>query len=194
MKFVAVILLQKSADRSKTFTPSPAHLVSGGSAITLLIYEKQCHFDKKQTVLTHCDWWGSKIPPPKNLSTEIQLCFFLPAFTENPPLFSVSRRHWKKPNVCLLSPILTSSLPPLSPSAPPILAVARSDLHPAVQRQPQRPQPHQLPQLLPWGLLPSADRIDQRDSEPGSQWPVAVLCQGPGVLYSGPEGKSLISF
>lgn len=115
-------------------------------------------------------------------------------FLQTPPSFSVSRCRWKKPNVCLLSPVLTSSLPPLSPSAPPVLAVplakpAGATLHTAVERQPQHPQSYKLPRLLPWGVLPAADRTDQRDSKPRGQWPVAVCCKGPGVLHSGPKGK-----
>lgn len=115
-----------------------------------------------------------------------------------PPLFSVWSHHRKKPNVCLLSPISTSSLSPLPQSSPPFVAVllaepARTDLHAAVQRQPQRPQPYQLPQLLPWSVLPAADRTDQRDSEPWGQWPLAVCCQGLGVLHCGSKGKVVVS-
>lgn len=112
---------------------------------------------------------------------------------------TVERCRRKKPNVCLLSPVLTSSLPPLSPSAPPVLAVhpvpfaepAGAPVHSAVQRQPQHPQSDKLPWLLQWGVLPAADRTDQRDGEPGGQRSVAVCCEGPGVLHSRPKGKNL---
>lgn len=109
-----------------------------------------------------------------------------------------SRHHRKKPNVCLLSPVFTSSLPPLSQSSPPVFAVlfaepARSDLHAAVQRQPQRLQPHQLPRLLSWSVLPAADRTDQRDGQPGGQRPLAVCGQGLGVLHRGSKGKDVVS-
>lgn len=112
---------------------------------------------------------------------------------------TIERCRRKKTNVCLLSPVLTSSLPPLSPSAPPVLAVhpvpfaepTGATLHSAVQWQPQHPQSDKLPRLLQWGVLPAADRTDQRDGEPGGQRSVAVCCQGPGVLHSGPKGKNL---
>lgn len=95
-------------------------------------------------------------------------------------------------NVCLLSSVLTPSRPPFSPSASPALAyLARTDLPAVVQRQPQCPQPHQLPQLLPWRLLLAADRTDQRDGEPGGHRPHFVGCQGPGVLHSGSKGKNV---
>lgn len=152
--------------------------------------KEQCHFDKNtQRWLTTTD--EDQIFPLPRACPSVK-----------PPLFSISRCHWKKPNVCLLSTILTSSLPPLSLSAPPVLDVhpvsiaepTRTAVHAAVQRQPQRPQPHKFPRLLPWGVLPAADRTDQRDGEPGGQWPDAVLREGPGVLHSGPEGKGLISY
>ena len=169
----------------------------GGLAITLLIYKKK-QTNKKNyvTLMKNTQRWLA--------TTDEDQSFPLPRACPSvkPPLFSISRCHWKKPNVCLLSTILTSSLPPLSPSAPPVLDVhpvsvaepARTALHSAVQRQPQRPQPHQFPRLLPWGVLPAADRTDQRDGEPGGQWPDAVLREGPGVLHCGPEGKGLISY
>lgn len=114
--------------------------------------------------------------------------------TETSP---VERCRRKKANVCLLSPVLTSSLPPLSPSAPPVLAVhpvpfaepAGAPLHAAVQRQPQHPQSDKLPRLLQWGVLPAADRTDPGDGEPRGQRSVAVRCEGPGVLHRGPKGK-----
>lgn len=55
MKFVAVILLQKSADCSETFSPPPAHLVNervlcelrwADRLLPSLIYEKQCRFER----------------------------------------------------------------------------------------------------------------------------------------------------
>lgn len=111
-----------------------------------------------------------------------------------PPPFSVSRHHRKKPNVCLLSPVFTSSLPPLSQSSAPDFAEpTRTNLHAAVQRQPQRLQHYQLPRLLSWSVLPAADRTDQRDGKPWGQRPLAVCCQGLGVLHSGSEGKHVIS-
>lgn len=51
-------LLQKSADCPHTFSPSPARLLNEcvlgelrwvESPISLLIYEKQCHLDKKHS-------------------------------------------------------------------------------------------------------------------------------------------------
>lgn len=111
-----------------------------------------------------------------------------------PPPFSVSRHHRKKPNVCLLTPVFTSSLPPLSQSSSPVFAEpARTNLHAAVQRQPQRLQPYKLPWLLSWSVLPAADRTDQRDSQPRGQRPLAVCCQGLGVLHSGSKGKGVVS-
>ena len=188
MKLVAVILLHTPADGPETFPPSPSHFINERVVCeprwadrllpsSFLKETMSLWYKNKHPVLSHCDWWGPKIPPDLE---------FIP--TLNPPLFSSSRRHWKKPNVCLLSPVLSSSLPPLSPTAPPAL-VAWTALHAAVQRQPQRPKPHQLPQLLPRGVLPAADRTDKRDGQPGGQWPVAVRREGPGVLHSGPEGK-----
>lgn len=132
----------------------------GGSAISLSIYEKQCRFDKSTRCWLTATDEDQRFAPPA-VCPQRSNCAFFCQTSLRPPLFGVSRCHWKKPNVCLLSPILTSSLPPLSPSAPPILAEhARTALHAAVQRQPQRPQPHQLPWLLPWGVLPAADRTD----------------------------------
>lgn len=128
--------------------------------------------------------------PRFSLSRGNCVFYFFLQTPQRPLSFSVSRGRWKKPNVCLLSPVLTSSLPPLSPSAPPVLAKpAGATLHTAVERQPQHPQSYKLPRLLPWGVLPAADRTDQRDSKPRGQWPVAVCCKGPGVLHSGPKGK-----
>lgn len=157
--------------------------------------KKQCRRDKKekpqnsaQRRLTE----GGKDSPCENLvSAHLKEKRLLP--------FDASRCRRKKPNVCLLSPVLTSSLPPLSPSAPPVLAVhplpftepAGAPLHAAVQRQPQHPQSDKLPRLLQWGVLPAADRADQGDGQPRGQRPVAVCGQGPGVLHCGPKGKRL---
>lgn len=162
--------------------------------------KKQCPLDKSIQCWPTATCEGTRLllSPGRDRT----VCFFLVFFPANlevskrRPSFSVSSCRRKKPNVCLLSPVLTSSLPPLSLSAPPVLVAqfARTALRAAVQRQPQHPQPDQLPWLLPWGVLPAADRADQRDSEPGGQWPLTVCCQGPGVLHSGPKGKGLISF
>lgn len=172
----------------------------GGESSTLLISEKQCGVNTS-TVVSHCGRRGPKVCP-ESTSTRIQLGFFSTTPKSNLSLLRTTRSHRKKPNVCLLSPIFTSNLPPFCPSATLVLAVPpvpvaeppRTTLHAAVQRQSQRPQLHQLPQLFPWGVLPAADWTDQRDSEPGSQRPVTVCCQGPGVLHSGPEGKTVILF
>ena len=106
------------------------------------------------------------------------------------------RRRRKNPNVYLLPRVLTSSLRPLAPSAPPVLAAhpvsvaqpAGATLQPALQRQPQRLQPHQLPGLFPWRVLPAPDRTHQGDGQPGGGGRVAVRRQGPGVLHRRPEG------
>lgn len=143
---------------------------------------------------------GSTVPATRSSSAEIRPHLFpqnsIKASSTTVQRFHVP--HRKKPNVCLLSLVFTSSLPPLSQSSAPVLAVllaepARSALHAAVQRQPQRLQPHQLPRLLSWSVLPAADRPDQRDGQPRGQRPLAVCCQGPRVLHSGPKGKDVIS-
>lgn len=142
---------------------------------------------------------GSTVPATQSLSAEIQPHLFPQnSIKASTTRSAFSRPHRKKPNVCLLSPVFTSSLPPLSQSSPPVLAVllaepTRSPLHAAVQRQPQRLQPHQLPRLLSWSVLPAADRTDQRDGQPWGQRPLAVCCQGLGVLHRGPKGKDVVS-
>lgn len=194
MKCVAVISLQRPAYCSDTSPPSPVSLVTelGRCELQrvdrLLVWKGQYHFDNKLTVTDE----DQRFPLP-GVHPQKPSCAFFCQPSLIPPLFRRLRRNWKKPNVCLLSPILTSSLPPLCPSAPPVLAIhpVWTHLHTAVQRQSQRPQPHQLPQLFPWGVLPAADRTDQRDGEPGGQWPVAVCCEGPGVLHSGSEGRDV---
>lgn len=111
-----------------------------------------------------------------------------------PPTVQRPTSPSEEPNVCLLSLVFTSSLPPLSQPSPPVFAEpTRTDLHAAVQRQPQPLQPYQLPRLLPWSVLPAADRTDQRDGKPRGQRPLAVCCQGPGVLHSGSKGKDVVS-
>lgn len=160
--------------------------------------EKHWHLDEN----AHC-WPATHqdrpSPPPRAHLRSSDLTWFCKTQLKPPPPFSVftSSPRRKKPNVCLLSPVFTSSLPPLSQPSPPVLAVllaepARCALHAAVQRQPQRLQPHQLPRLLPWSVLPAADRTDQRDGQPWGQRPLAVCCQGPGVLHSGPKGKDVV--
>lgn len=62
-------------------------------------------------------------------------------------------------------------------------------LQPAVQWQPNSPQPHKLARLHPWRLLPASDWTHKGDGHPRPRGPLAVGCQGARLLHRGPEGK-----
>lgn len=102
-------------------------------------------------------------------------------------------------NVCWEQPTAAASLPTrlhlppsacLSTNAVAIPEPACHSLQPALQRQPDGPQPHQLEGLHPGGLLPAADRTHQRGCHTRPRRPFAVCCEGAGVLCRGPEGTS----
>lgn len=80
-----------------------------------------------------------------------------------------------------------SSCRPAHPVAVP--QPARHPLQPAVQRQPDGPQPHQLTMLHPRSLLPASDRTHQGDGHPRPRRPLAVCCPGAGLLHRGSEGR-----
>lgn len=150
MKFVAVVFTAEVCGPLRDFPPPAVHIANdcvawaqvGELANALFIYEKQCHLD----INTQC-WLTATYEdyrfPLSRVYPQRSSCAFFCKPPLKPPPFSVSSCRWKKPNVCLLSPVLTSSLPPLSPSAPPVYPVpvaepAWTTLHTAVQRQPQR--------------------------------------------------------
>ena len=95
-------------------------------------------------------------------------------------------------------PAATAGLPPVFLRPPssrsPAHAVAVPQpachaLQPAVQWQPDSPQPHELERLHPWRLLPASDWTHKGDGHPRPRGPFAVGCQGARLLHCGPEGK-----
>lgn len=144
-KFVAVILPQMPVHRLyRPFSTScPQWRIFFELTNVFSIHEKQCHLDEIRQCWVITTYAYKPLPPSRSYSQRSSCAFF-----HNPPLkirlFRISLCHWKKTNVCLLSPILTSSLSPLSPPAPPVLVAkrARTTLHAAIQWQPQRPQPY----------------------------------------------------
>lgn len=148
-------LLQQPVDCSETFPPSPGpslercmhFLSSGGWAAS-----SQHHFCESVTPKLKIYAADSLLlmrsahfPCDKPIHRDRAV--LLPASLHWIPPFSVfSSLNWKKPNVCLLSPVLSSGLPALTPSAPPSLAgIAWTALPAALQREPQRPKSYQLP-------------------------------------------------
>lgn len=88
------------------------------------------------------------------------------------------------PAVFLRPPSACGSTHPVAVPQP-----ARHPLQPAVQRQPDGPQPHRLTGLHPRSLLPASDRSHQGDGHPRARRPLTVCGQGARLLHRGQEGK-----